>query len=163
MIRRATPADARAIAALHLRWLAAYGDVLTHQRILARDERVREQTWRDHLEGARATSVLVVNDAIAGFASAGPSRDGDAEAQTGELYALYVDPDRTGAGLGGMLHDDALDRLVAEGFTHATLWTFGFNSGAHAFYVAHGWQRDAACPPKPTAWAPEVRFRRDVG
>jgi GNAT superfamily N-acetyltransferase len=57
----------------------------------------------------------------------------------GDLYALYLDPDHWGRGIGTALHATALDRLVTHDFTHAGLWILDGNRRALRFYHRHGW------------------------
>jgi hypothetical protein len=61
--------------------------------------------------------------------SASTGRDRDAETPNGVR----------GHGLGAPLHAAALDRLVADGFTHAGLWVLDGNRRALRFYLRHGW------------------------
>jgi ribosomal protein S18 acetylase RimI-like enzyme len=80
------------------------------------------------------------DDQVAGIVAAGPSRDpGDAD---GQLYALYVDPDRFGAGYGSALDQAARAHLAGQGFTRATLWVLVGNDRARSFYERRGWEAD---------------------
>src|SRR3972149_5458465 len=57
-----------------------------------------------------------------GFAVTGPSQDADADERTGELYAIYLDPDRFGRGIGKRLLEHAIGDLRGRGVRTATLW-----------------------------------------
>lgn len=80
---------------------------------------------------------------ISGFATVGPARD-PSSGGCGELYALYVRPDRWRHGIGGTLLVYALARLTAAGFTEAILWVLEGNERARRFYRAEGWLPDGA-------------------
>jgi len=68
----------------------------------------------------------------------GPSRDAGATPGTGELYALYLQPDRWRHGTGSLLHAAALQRLSSMGFTESTLWVLDGDDRALAFYRQAG-------------------------
>ena len=78
-----------------------------------------------------------------GFAVAAPSPD---EPGTGELSALYVDPDRWSRGTGQALLRVAEDRL-AETFDESTLWVLEENDRGRRFYKRAGWEPDGAVRP----------------
>ena len=71
----------------------------------------------------------------------GPDRGGT---DAGELFALYVDPDFWGRGVGRALIAAARARLVAEGYRWAVLWVLEGNARADRFYRADGWAPDGA-------------------
>ncbi len=62
-----------------------------------------------------------------------------ADSTLGDLYALYLDPDHWGRGIGTPLHAAALDRLVTHSFTRAGLWVLEGNQRALRLYHRHGW------------------------
>ena len=128
MIRPATVADADAISAVQRRtWVHAYADILDVEDLSpAIGDPAR---WREALaEQGMPTWVWDQDGRIAGFAAAGRTRDGDAGAEVGEVYAIYVDPPAQGAGVGSALLDHAVGWLRDAGFRTAVLWTF---EGAH--------------------------------
>jgi ribosomal protein S18 acetylase RimI-like enzyme len=142
VIRPATPTDVDAIVAVHVAGFRAgnaphlapeQADRMTPGRSGA--------SWRSLIQsGPPRGAVLVATDdeeAVTGVAAAGPSRDpGD---DGGELYALYVDPDRSGAGHGAALDDAAREHLAAQGFGRAILWVLEANERARHFYERRGW------------------------
>jgi len=110
------------------------------------------------------TIVALTGERIVGFSSFGPTRDDDARG-AGEIYALYVDPDQWGAGVGHRLLDDSRRRLEDAGYTEAVLWVLRGNAGAERFYRADGWRRDGASRMEDP-YGPRVevrRFRRRLG
>ena len=148
-IRAATLADAEPIADLHVRaWRAAYrGQVPdAHLDDLSVAQLLPNLRWSlEH--GASAWRMWVGEEddgALLGFASTGPSQDADAADGTAEVFAVYVDPDRTGEGVGGALLAHAVEDLAARAFRAATLWVLASNAAARGFYEAEGWSADGA-------------------
>ncbi|HET7236426.1 MAG TPA: GNAT family N-acetyltransferase, partial [Actinomycetota bacterium] len=123
-IREADPKDARAIAEVHVRsWRAAYRGQLTDDFLDGMNVEERLDQHRRGLEDAREDwRTWVAEDAgqVAGFAVTGPSEDADATERTGEVYAIYLDPDRVGTGLGRQLFERAVGDLRDRGFSSVT-------------------------------------------
>lgn len=165
-LRVATPDDAEQIAGISVRaWVHAYGEFLDPQVLAERTVESQAERWRTALAATETeTTVAEVAGRIAGYASVGASRDGDADAAVGQLWALYVDPPAQGAGLGTRLLADAVTQLRAAGFTAATLWVFEENGLGRAFYERHGWRPD----PDGVGWegadwhGPALRYRIDL-
>ncbi len=167
MIRPATADDAAAIARVQVRgWLHAYSGFVDPERLAAQTVERREPVWRELLrdDAARGrTWVWDQDGSVAAFAAAGPARDADLGPDTGELYALYVDPPAQGAGVGTAMLRRAEGWLAEAGFARAVLWTFEANGQARAFYERFGWRVDEGAPPAPEDWwAPAVRYRREL-
>src|SRR5213595_1956420 len=83
---------------------------------------------------------------VVGFVAVGASRDDDAD---GELYAIYVDPEHWGTGVGRKLIHAAETQLRVLAHRDVVLWVFEDNPCARRFYEAAGWQLDT-----------EVRYRK---
>lgn len=102
--------------------------------------------WHGHSRQPSVGSNLVIcpqpGDEPVGFASAGPVRDEGDGSALGELYAINLDPDVWGRGLGRELLGTATDELRRLGFDAAVLWVATGNARALRFYEAAGWQRD---------------------
>jgi GNAT superfamily N-acetyltransferase len=171
VIRPATAGDAAAIAGVQVRgWLHAYSGIVDPERLAEQTVERREPVWRELLGDDAApgrTWVWDQDGTVAAFAAAGPARDADVGAETGELYAIYVDPPAQGAGVGSAMLRRAEDWLAEAGFTGAVLWTFEANGQARAFYERYGWRLDAGAPPPERVrweswWAPAVRYRREL-
>ncbi len=99
-----------------------------------------------------------------GFASAGPSRDDDAErGSIGELYAIYVLARWWGGGTGRRLQAEALAGLRDTGYREATLWVLDTNRRARAFYERTGWTPDGATKQEEFGLPiTEIRYRRSL-
>ncbi len=167
-IREAGPKDARAIAEVHVRsWQAAYRGQLTDAYLDDLTVEDRLEMHRRTLEEAREdwrTWVSEEGGTVFGFAVTGPSEDADADERTGEVYAIYLEPDRVGTGLGRALFEHAVGDLAQRGFRTVTLWVLETNERARRFYERVGWARDGAetservdCEMRPT-----VRYRLDL-
>lgn len=164
-IREAVPADARAIAEIHVRsWQAAYRGQLTDDYLdgLSVDDRL-EQHRRSLEEPPAEWRTWITQDGarVVGFAVTGPSQDADATERTGEVYAIYLEPDRVGTGAGRALFEHAVGDLRERGFEAVTLWVLETNDRARRFYEVAGWEHDGTvtservdCEMRPT-----VRYR----
>ena len=141
LVRDAQPADADAVAAVHVRsWQVGYRGLIPDELLDALRPQDRASRYRfgelDPL--APATIVALEAEAICGFATTGPSRD-DAHGGAGELMALYVDPDRWGLGIGRTLLAQARTAMARAGFERALLWVLAGNARAERFYLIDGW------------------------
>ncbi len=150
LVRAARPADAAAIAVVHVAsWRAAYHGIVASSFLDALDVRARAAVWAERLtDPAQALHTLVAESGgdVVGLATAGPSRDDDAPAGTAEIQAIYVAPDSWGSGAGRALMTAAIDVLVTTEprFTAVTLWVLRDNAPARRFYEAAGFAPDGA-------------------
>jgi GNAT superfamily N-acetyltransferase len=164
VIRRATVDDARAIAEVSVAsWLGAYRGLMPDDALDGADVDQREERNRIFLAGGADALVAEDDEGVYGFASFGRSRDPDAGDEVGELYAIYLRPERWGRGLGRELHDAAVEALRAAGFAEATLWVLDSNERARRFYERAGWQADGSVRSDRVgelrALVEEVRYR----
>jgi ribosomal protein S18 acetylase RimI-like enzyme len=147
-IRPAEPSDADAIADVHVRgWRWGYRGLLPEELLAELDaderaERLRAVMTAD--EGTVAVHLAEIDSGVIGFVSSGPSRDTDAPEPepTGEVYALYVEENAAGTGIGTALLRAAVDELRSRGFERATLWVLDTNVRARRFYKREGWLPD---------------------
>jgi len=176
-IRPATISDADAIAAvLRAGWLAAYEGIVPHDLIEQAQppdggtrvrERMRGRPWQRVLVGCDEAGKVV------GYASYGPEREvlngqwpltltevGMA-GQVGELYALYVHPDRWSTGTGRALMTGVLTKTAALGYDEIVLWVLEENARARRFYALSGFEPDGTVNLlEGLGGVPEVRYRR---
>ena len=163
-VRAATVEDALAIETIRVHgWRVAYRHVFPAEDLdgLAIDP----ERWRTrfHVPPPGWTTFVCSEDGgeVVGFASVGPSRDEDG---LGELYAIYVEPERWSTGTGRLLIEQSEAQLCAS-FTEATLWVLEDNPRARAFYERAGWSPDGGRKSEER-WgvhAPEVRYRKKLG
>ena len=147
-IRQAVEADAGAIAALHIRsWQSAYRGQLPDHFLDSLDHELGRRTefWQTHISMVSSAKHEIwaadLEACVNGFVALGPARDTESEA-TGELYAIYVNPDRWDQGLGSALLAHATGRLTALGYSAAILWVLESNTRARRFYERAGWAAD---------------------
>ena len=126
-IRHAEVADARQIAEIHVAsWRVAYRDLLPASD-LDQLEVSQFESWRgrriEAMDRTNSATLVVVDDDVAGFVDVGPTRDEHLDVSAvAELYAIYLDPDRWGAGFGKALIVAAEDAMADLGFWSAMLW-----------------------------------------
>jgi ribosomal protein S18 acetylase RimI-like enzyme len=169
-IRRAAVEDVDAICELHLRsWHASYrglipNGVLDEFAATQDDRRVRRRLQITTPGSGVSTLVAVRRAKVVGFALTNRSRDDDAAPGTGEVSALYVDPDSVGQGVGRLLLAHAVRDLAEQGCTRATLWVLESNARARRFYEIAGWRPDGAAKTevRPGGRLHEVRYARDL-
>jgi ribosomal protein S18 acetylase RimI-like enzyme len=165
MIRSATPADARAIATIHVEsWRAAYRGILPDEYLDSLSIDAREAVWRQNLVAAdTSTWVAQESNAILGWISAGPSRDTDAGRSVGEIWAVYVAPGCWGRGVGRSLCLQAEQHFRTEGCLAMTLWVLKDNERAQKFYRSNGFILDIGATKEIERGGKtfsEVRFRK---
>lgn len=108
--------------------------------------------------------IISADGRVAGYCDVGRSRSKDRPDITGELFAIYVDPDRIGTGLGRRLIEAGRRAIAALGHRRAELWVLDTNDRARRFYVADGWQTDGTAKTEELGGATitEVRYVRDI-
>ncbi|HYC04518.1 MAG TPA: GNAT family N-acetyltransferase [Azospirillaceae bacterium] len=137
MIRRATPDDVPAMAAVHVAcWREAYTGLMSEEVIAAMTVERRVAMWTDVLSNPeREAFVLELEGGLVGFVCIGPGREVGAP---GEIYALYLLRKAQGRGLGRALMDTAATALKARGWWPMRLWVLETNERAKGFYAAVG-------------------------
>lgn len=103
--------------------LTAYADIFPSEA-----PKPTHDSLVDTLRGKQCL-VAVDDDVVVGLV----------EASDGWLSHLYVDPPHWGRGIGGRLHDAALDQLRAQGSDRASLWVLRENAVARSMYERRGW------------------------
>lgn len=160
-LRDATPADALAVAAVHVRaWQVGYRGLLPADFLAGMSvaERAARYTFGSANPDDPATVVAIdPAGAIVGFVTTGPWR---AEPAIGHLMALYVDPDRWGIGAGRALLAAGRARLHGRGHARAMLWLLAGNARAARVYAADGWRHDGAPPTRERLFGIEIDHLR---
>ena len=146
-IRVADPADAAAIATVHVRsWQAAYRGLMPDHALATLSIAERERWWARLLSDPPPRTALLVATAssasVVGFCGAGPSLDPAATGDDGQLYTIYLLRRYWRRGIGSKLHTAALHRLAGLGFRRAELWVLETNTRAIEFYRRVGWRAD---------------------
>jgi ribosomal protein S18 acetylase RimI-like enzyme len=175
LIRPAQPADAMAVAGVHVRsWQAAYRNILPDDYLdqLHPEDRAAKYDFanRDPLKPRTIVAVeagmnpsIHTFATIMGFATTMPVTDTDMP-DNGELCALYVDPQQWGKGIGVALVSAARAQMFERGFRKAILWVLTGNVRAERFYQNDGWAADSV-RRKATVWGievDEIRYARQL-
>ena len=153
------PADCDELGQVHMAvWRDAYAGVMPADYLAGLSSERSAARWRELAErpAGAAERILVVRDdlgLIAGFASAGPSRDDDAPTPW-ELYAVNLAPAARGTGVADLLLDEVVGRR------DATLWVVEANARARAFYTRHGFVDEGGRSTHEATGTPEMRMVR---
>ncbi len=165
-IRPARVDDADAVGEIHVRaWQTAYRGMMPDDYLDSLQAEDHATRWREHLVAPRSEAellVLVDDHRVVGFASVGPPLDSDAPPDVGQLYAINLDPDVWGRGLGRALLSFATDRLRELGYVEAVLWVVPDNQRARRLYESAGWSDDGLRRDDEVfgVVVPEMRYRR---
>ncbi len=150
--------DIDAVVAMHIRtWQKAYRGMLPDEVLDHLDPVIWAQRRREHRANPGSTSLVAEEDGtIVGFVHFGPDRE---DPVLGEIYAIYVDPDRWGSGVGDRLMTRALDSLPHR---EVRLWVLEQNERALRFYRRYGLHPDGTrstyTPRGSDHAAPEIRL-----
>ena len=119
-VRFATKKEAAEVANLHLiASRAAYAGQVPEAHWDATPMAKRVSYWKEAIEyGEPQVLVALEGDSIVGFVGYDRSRDPKSKNTTGEIWAIYADPDRLGEGVGLALWDAAREGLLAVAGTH---------------------------------------------
>jgi GNAT superfamily N-acetyltransferase len=117
---------------------AVVGDIpaMHRVRLAVRENRLtsRRIGEADYVPEITATGrgwVALRDGAVAGFAIG--------NLETGNIWALFVDPDAEGCGYGGKLHDMMVSHMFGAGLERLRLGT-AQGTRAERFYLARGWR-----------------------
>lgn len=165
-VRQADVRDAEQIARVHVAtWQKAYRGIIPDGFLDGLSVTKRAEFWNSRLKDAPGrTLVAEAGPEVIGFADFGSSRDGDAAAKSGELYAIYVLPEHWGNGHGSALMVEAEEALRAAGFGRITLWVLEGNRRGRDFYERRKFQFEGTT--KPIAFSgtalTELRYGKDM-
>ena len=153
------------LAQVHTRsWQVGYRGQLPQELLDELDPARRADMWRRWLDrdgdDLLAFVALDEQERVIGFTASGEPRDDDVPPTCGELYAIYVEPDRWSGGIGTELMATTTDALRDAGYTCATLWVLESNQRSRRFYERHGWEPDGREKVEPWGDAElhEVRY-----
>jgi GNAT superfamily N-acetyltransferase len=152
-IRSGRPDDAEALFSIHRESaMTAYVEVFPPDRYRFPEEEMRAH-WVSVLDDPECAVVLAERGGVpVGFASV----------SRGWLRNLFVVPGEWSHGVGGALHDAAVELLRGHGTT-AHLWVLEENARARRFYESRGWRDDGGrsnsqFPPHPL----ELQYSLDL-
>ncbi|QFZ73477.1 GNAT family N-acetyltransferase [Streptomyces fagopyri] len=167
-VREMTLADCDRVSEIRVRgWRTAYEGLMPRSYLDALS--TREDAARRRRRFARGDAAVVnlvaeVAGEVIGWACHGPYRDGEVAPTDVELYAIYVDPDRTATGVGRALLRESAGRCAAAGYERMLLWVLKDNTGARGFYEHAGFRPDGTEEPFEAGGVevPEVRYARTL-
>lgn len=168
IIRAATPADAPAIAGVHVAaWQAAYTGLLPAAYLNSLRAEQRQNMWEQILTQTIAgVAVCVPEGQVQGFVSYGPARGEDEQMLVaGEIYAIYLLPGQWGKGYGRQLMDHATAAMWANGYRTVILWVLRANTRAIRFYRQYGFLEDGGQKQERLGdgtLMDEIRYRLDL-
>lgn len=144
--------DVDALSEMYVRsWQNAYDGLVPEESLGAMDVEQHAANWRGRLANPHPErySLLAEFDdgTVGGFVTYGSyRRDHDPKNLDarlgGEVYAIYVDPERWGGGTGHALMEAAIGHLRALGWLPVQLWALSGNQRAARFYRRHGFALD---------------------
>lgn len=167
-IRPMTSADCDRVAEIRVGgWQSAYRGLIPQSYLDAMDvaqDAERRRTYFAQADGSVVDLVAELAGEIVGWACHGPYRDGEVRTEDAELYAIYVDCGRYGAGVGHALLQESLRRCTAAGHARMLLWVLRDNARARHFYERAGFLTDGAEEPFEVdgVEVPEVRYAREL-
>jgi ribosomal protein S18 acetylase RimI-like enzyme len=167
-IREMTVSDCERVAEIRVRgWRHAYRGLMPQSyldRLSVTADAERRRAWFAQGNGSVVNVVAEWDGTVVGWAAIGPYREDDGT-HTGdaELYAIYVDPNRLGGGIGRALLAEAVERCRA--YPRMLLWVLQENAPARRFYERAGFRPDGVEEPYETdgVLVPEVRYAMALG
>ncbi len=141
-IREANPADAGAIARVHVdAWRTTYAGIVPDEYLAGLSYQDGESRWARILTMDKPAASNFVAEAdggeIVGLAGGGPEREGDRTYQ-GELYVVYLLEEYQRKGVGRHLVSAVARRLLSDGFDSMLVWVLEDNHPARRFYESLG-------------------------
>jgi len=168
LILPAGPADAEALAAVHVRsWREAYRGLLPDAYLARMSEADFTRRFRHaltHPGPHDVTLAAAAREGLFGYVQGGPSRAGIAG--EAEIATLYVLRHSQGRGTGRRLLVGAARALAAQGATSLALTVLRDNIRARGFYEHLGGEAGPARPERGPGGATvqEVTYRwREIG
>ena len=162
-IRHATARDAAEIAAVHnAAWRKAYRGIVPDSHLDSLDDSRAARQWVEIFKtefGSRYFHLVAEGSdgKVFGFAGGGPKREGP-EPYSGELYAIYVEPQSQGRGVGRDLFLESCRQLQRLGHRGLVVWGLRKADNSH-FYERLGGravdlqQVDLGTPLEEVCWA----------
>jgi ribosomal protein S18 acetylase RimI-like enzyme len=166
-VRTARPEDLPSVALVRaLAWRSAYAGIVDAHLLsrLADPDRLDAWVAGASTDGTTTFLVAVSGADVVGFSAFGHERDELAPTvpRRGEVYALYVQPERWRSGAGTALAHATFDELVERGYEAASLWVLEANAPAIAFYERMGMRGTGERVSSHLGGLPEIRMARDL-
>jgi GNAT superfamily N-acetyltransferase len=147
-------------------WRAAYAGLVPDSELAAIGQPDRLERWVERARTSTEATLLValLGGEVVGFSAYGSERSelAPAVAQRGEVYAIYVRPDRWGAGAGHALMTATCDALRSDGYDAVSLWVLEGNARGITFYVRAGFVPTGEVTASALDALPEARYARSL-
>jgi len=140
-IRSAITSDAPGLAIVGVdTWRNTYRGIMADEYLDNLSYERSETGWRERVADDRCFTYVAEDDSgsIVGYAHAGSERDGN-PVYPGELYALYVQKESQGTGIGKELVRVVAERFVKNGIKSMIIWVLAANP-SRGFYERLGGQ-----------------------
>ncbi|MEU6243838.1 GNAT family N-acetyltransferase [Streptomyces sp. NPDC047024] len=122
-------------------WQRAYRDIVSDAYLDKLSVEEDAELRRARFGRGEGVNLVAERDGeVLGWAAYGPGREGEVPDGNGELYALYVDPEHLGGGIGRALLTEVADRCAA--YPRVYLWVLTGNTRARRFYERAGFRPD---------------------
>jgi len=163
-----TLGDCDRVAEIRVRgWQRAYRGIVPQSYLDAMSvpENAERQRTRFLQNNPGVLNLVAVRDGeVVGWLCHGPYREGEVPVEDAELYAIYVHPDRLGAGVGRALIPESIRRCRAAGHPRMYLWVLEENARARRFYERSGFRPDGTQEPFEVdgVEVPEVRYVKEL-
>ena len=178
VVRPAAIADARRMATINVRsWRTTYRGMLPDGLLDSRDVKALTDDFVHTLANRRPRRSILVAEGgrgpihrVVAYAALAPASEESAAGidvpadEVAVLQMLYVDPRWMRRGFGRALHEAILEVAQTLNYRKAVLWVVPENTGARAFYEAHGWTCEGTVRTEQLDGfpVPEIRYVRDV-
>ncbi len=137
-LRRATPADAEALARMHVQaWREAYTGQMPDAVLSGLHVASRAAMWQQVMAQTTQVQLAIRDGEIVGFGASRPQPDPSLPF-AGEIGAIYVLRRMQRRGVGRRLMAAIAGDLLKRGLGSASLWVLESNAPARGFYQAYG-------------------------
>lgn len=143
-VRPAVAFDSRALAEVYVEtWRTVYAGMVPDRVLIEMTPEIQAVRWARQLARSHPReATLVLEDAdgsVIGFVGIGPNRVSFPPFE-GEVYTLYLHPDRHGRGHGAELLISGFETMAGWGMTSAIIWVLSKNP-TRFFYERMGGAR----------------------
>jgi len=143
-IKKATLKDVDYLGQIHAEsWQQAYRNIIPDSVLDSITAEKRSSRFKKAMqESGEENYILLVDNQPVGFTSIGNSRDDDLSDNIGEIWGIYLDPDRWRKGYGSKLLNWAEAELKSRGYKSISLWVLKDNHQARKFYEKHNYLKE---------------------
>ena len=138
-VREALLSDVDAIANIHVSsWINTYSGLMPQTYIESYTVEKRKKLWSNIIEKSLAEVIVAdVDDRLTGFLCCGQPKSLKGT-DVYDLSSIYVQPDKTGSGIGQALYDECERILIVLGAKKVSVWALDSNKRAINFYIKQG-------------------------